>query len=75
MRKACIELVAQTKIALLLAGDLGTGRCLLMILVSKDMDTMPTTEQWLKAYKLCEQKAVELKYDVTRVRGRKLAGL
>ncbi len=75
MRKACIELVAQTKIALLLAGDFGTGQCLYMIVVSKDMDQTPTAEQWLKAYKLCELKAAELKYEVTRVRGRKLAGL
>jgi len=75
LRKACIELVAQTKIALLLAGDLGTGRCLHMVVCSKDMDHMPTTEQWLNAYKRCEQKAAELKYEVTRVRGRKLAGL
>lgn len=75
MRKACIELIASTKIALLLAGDLGTGQCLHMVVFPKNVDTMPTTEQWLKAYKRCEQKAAELKYEVTRVRGRRLAGL
>lgn len=75
MRKACIDLVAQTKVALLLAGDLGTGQCLHMVVFPKNVDTMPTAEQWLRAYKLCEQKAAELKYEVTRVRGRRLAGL
>jgi len=75
LRKACIELIAHTKIALLLAGDLGTGQCLHMVVFPKNADTMPTIEQWLKAYKRCELKAAELKYEVTRVRGRKLAGL
>lgn len=75
MRKACIELVAQTKIALLTAGERGTGKCLHMVIVSEDMNHMPTPEKWLKAYKICEQKAAELKYEVSRVLGKKLAGL
>lgn len=75
MRKACIELMYQTKVACLVAGDLGMGRCLFMVIVSKDMDKEPTTEKWLKALRICEEKAIELKYEVTRIRGAGLAGL
>ena len=75
MRKACIELMGGTKIACLVAGDLGTGRCLFIREVSKDIFDEPTQEQWLEAFKCCQAKAEELKYEVTRIRGARLAGL
>lgn len=74
MRKACIELMGGTKVACLFAGDLGTGRCLFMVVVSRDMNKEPTTEQWAKALNRCKEKAAELKYEVTRIRGETLAG-
>ncbi|WP_321154154.1 hypothetical protein [Serratia nevei] len=75
MRKACIDLVSGTKIACLLAGAKGTGRCLYMVVVSEDMTKEPTEEQWLKALKLCENKALELKYEIEYIWGKTLAGL
>jgi len=75
MRKACIELIAGTNAACLVAGELGTGRCLYLVVVMEDIFGKPTTEQWLKSLRLCEAKAVELKYEVTRIRGQSLAGL
>ena len=75
MRKACIELIAATNVTCLVAGELGTGRCLYMVVVMRDIFGKPTTEQWLKSLKLCEAKAVELKYEVARIRGKGLAGL
>lgn len=75
MRKACIELMYETKVACLIAGELGMGRCLFMVVVSRDMSKEPTTEQWFKALRRCEEKASELKYEVTRTRGARLAGL
>ncbi|HCR2012429.1 TPA: hypothetical protein ONC52_004312 [Enterobacter asburiae] len=74
-RKACIELMAGTNAACLLAGELGTGRCLYMVVVMEDIFGKPTTEQWLKSLRLCEAKAAELKYEVARIRGLRLAGL
>lgn len=70
MRKACIDLVSGTKIACLLAGAKGTGRCLYMVVVSEDMTKEPTEEQWLKALKLCENKALELKYEIEYIWGK-----
>ena len=75
MRKACIELMAGTNAACLVAGKLGTGCCLCLVVVLEDIFGKPTTEQWLKSLRLCEAKAVELKYEVARIRGRSLAGL
>lgn len=75
MRKACIELIYETKVACLLAGDLGMGRCLFMVVVSRDMSKKPTPEQWGKALQLCKEKAGELKYEVSRIRGERLARL
>ena len=75
MRKACIELMSTTKVACLLAGDLGMGRCLFMVVVSRDMSKEPTSEQWAKALQRCKEKASELKYEVSRIRGERLAGL
>lgn len=74
MRKACIELIRQTKVVCLVAGERATGRCLYKVVVSKDMTVEPTTAQWANALRMCESKAAELKYDVARVLGRKLAG-
>ncbi|ELQ6048477.1 hypothetical protein QMS56_16180 [Cronobacter malonaticus] len=75
MRKACIELMAGTNAACLVAGEPGTGRCLYLVVVMEDIFGKPTTEQWLKALRLCEAKAAELKYEVARIRGKSLAGL
>ena len=74
MRKACVELLATTKVASLIAGERATGRCLYMVVVSQDMTSEPTTEQWANALRMCESKAAELKYEIARVQGRKLAG-
>ncbi len=75
MRKACIDLMADTKVACLFAGDLGTGQCLHMVMVSEDMTESAPAEKWAKALSLCQQKAAELKYEVSRIRGGSLAGL
>lgn len=75
MRKACIELLSETKVACLVAGELGTGRYLHMVMISEDMRQPATKEKWAKALSLCQQKAAELKYEVVRIRGGSLAGL
>ncbi|WP_455853914.1 hypothetical protein [Pantoea endophytica] len=75
MRKACIELMAGSNAAFLFAGDLGTGQCLHMVVISEEMKEFSVTEKWAKALALCQQKAVELKYEVSRIRGGALAGL
>ncbi|MFV1478123.1 hypothetical protein [Serratia marcescens] len=75
MRKACIELSSSAKAACLLAGDLGMGRCLFMVVISDDMSKEPSPEQWARALQRCKEKAVELKYEVSRIRGERLAGL
>ncbi|MDE1190129.1 MAG: hypothetical protein PW844_27325 [Pantoea sp.] len=75
MRKACIDLIGATNAACLMAGDLGTGRCLFMVVVAKDMFKQAPAEKWAEALDLCQQKAIELKYEVTRIRGGDLAGL
>ena len=74
MRKACIQLMGTTQVACLVAGALGTGRCLYMVIVSQDMAAKPTVKQWANALRMCESKAAELKYEVARIQGRKLAG-
>jgi len=76
MRKSCVELNSTLKNAALLAGDLGGGRCLLLIQLSdKNLEATPTEQEWKDALEQCLQKAGELKYEVTRIRGRSLAGL
>lgn len=75
MRKASIELICTTKVVCLVAGALGTGRCLHTVAISQDMSAVPTEEQWLKGVELCQKKAVELRYEVSRVLGAKMAGL
>ncbi|MEL0637618.1 hypothetical protein V6259_12695 [Marinomonas sp. TI.3.20] len=85
MRKACIDLNYTLKIVSLLGGDLGGGRNLhtVNLLDGSNQMTMlnlstdpsikePTPDEWAKALKQCHQKAVELKYKVTRVRGESL---
>lgn len=67
--------MAETNSACLVAGELGTGRCLYLVVVMENTFGKPATEQWLKALRLCEAKAAELKYEVTRIRGKGLAGL
>lgn len=75
MKKACIELIGGTNVACLVAGDLGMGRCLYTVIVCKDMYPPASEEKWANALRMCQQKAVELKYEVTRIRGKSLAGL
>ena len=75
MRKACIELISGTNATCLVAGAQGTGRCLYIVVVMEDIFGTPTEEQWLKSLRLCEARAVELKYDVVHIRGKRLAGL
>lgn len=74
MRKACIELMGGTKVACLLSGTLGMGKCLFMVVVSEDMSAKPSAEQWATALSRCQQKAVEMNYEVVRIRGAGLAG-
>nr|DAG09917.1 MAG TPA: hypothetical protein [Caudoviricetes sp.] len=75
MRKASIELMGTTKIVCLVAGALGTGRCLHIVVISQDMSVTPTQEQWRKGVELCQKKAVELRYEVSRILGGRMAGL
>lgn len=75
MRKACIDLMDGTKVTCLLAGDIGTGRYLYMVIVSEGMTKEPSTAHWANALSMCQQKAVERKYEVTRIRGKGLTGL
>lgn len=71
MRKACIELIKTLNIAVLLAGDLGGGRCLHKI----QMPENASAADWRKAFNECQQMAVTLKYEVSRIRGQSLADL
>jgi len=57
MRKACIELIGGTKVACLLSGTLGMGKCLFMVAVSEDMSTKPSAKQWARPLSRCQQKA------------------
>lgn len=74
MRKASIELMGETKVAYLQSGVLGMGKCLFMVVLSEDMRDEPTAEQWARALSRCQQKAVELNYEVVRIRGLGLTG-
>lgn len=65
----------ETNAACLVAGELGTGCCLYLVVVMENTFGKPATEQWLKALKLCEAKAAELKYEVSLIRGKSLARL
>jgi len=74
IRKACIELNKTLKNAALFAGDLGGGKCLHFIgLSDKDLVHEPTVQEWKSALNQCIAKAGELKYEVSRIRGRRLA--
>ncbi len=73
MRKACIDLNATMKFASLSAGDLGSGKCLYHVNVSNDLSRTPTADEWKKAMNLCQQKAEEFRYEVSRIRGKSLA--
>lgn len=75
MRKACIELFATDRMAYLIAGETGAGRCLLAVQLSGPDSVTTETERWQKAVARCQMKASELKYEVTRIRGGRLAGL
>lgn len=75
MLKACIELSQPERMAFLVSGELGYGRCLHAVQLSPPDETTPEEERWKKAVALCQQKAAELKYDVTLIRGKTLAGL
>lgn len=76
MRRACIELNGTLKCANLFSGDLGTGKCLHHIYLSnEDLSYDPTPQEWLAALNACYKKADELKYEVSRVRGRSHAAL
>lgn len=73
MRKACIELNKTLKSATLIAGDLGSGRCLICIPLSgSDFAYEPTPQEWSSALDRCYREATLLKYEVTRVRGKTL---
>ncbi|MBJ7539878.1 hypothetical protein [Marinomonas transparens] len=85
MRKACIDLNDTLKIASLLGGDLGGGKCLHTVNLLDGSNQMkmlnlstnpsikePTPEEWAAALNQCLDKAEELKYEVSRVRGRSL---
>ncbi|MGY3098502.1 hypothetical protein [Pantoea agglomerans] len=74
MRKACIELHSPLRAAYLIAGEAGTGKTLLEVRLSAYDPLAPDTIKWQKAIALCQQKAVLLKYEVTVIRGQRLAG-
>jgi len=74
MRKACIELHSPLRTAYLIAGERGTGRTLLEVRLSAHDPLAPDTIKWQKAITLCQQKAALLKYEVTVILGRRLAG-
>ncbi|MGY3993048.1 hypothetical protein [Aeromonas veronii] len=70
MRKACINLDGTFKMAWLISGDLGTGQTLHYVELSNADHTYdPTPEEWHRGLDECYQKAAELKYEVSRVRG------
>jgi len=75
MKKACIELIDYSKAACLVEGKKGMGRCLFIVILSDDIYANISSEQWLKALKLCQHKATELEYEVAEIRGGALAGL
>ena len=68
MRKACIDLNVTLKTAFLFSGDLGGGKCLHEVTFS----SKPTYRDWLLALNNCLDKADDLKYEVTRIRGESL---
>lgn len=61
------------KIATLCAGDLGGGKCLHHVTVSVDLSYNPTAAEWKTALNECMIKAKELQYEVSRVRGKRMA--
>ena len=61
MRKACIELIAATNVTCLVAGELGTGRCLYMVVVMRDIFGKDTKKQRLESLKVWGGKTTEIK--------------
>ena len=72
MRKACVDLNYTLKFASLCGGDLGGGKCLHFIQVSDDLSRAVSPKEWEIALDECLAKADELKYEVSRIRGREL---
>ena len=72
MRKACIELSDSMRSASLVAGGLGTGRCLFFLDMNAEPSSGISAERWQKALDICLDKAEELKYEVSRIRGQML---
>jgi len=72
MRKACIELSDSMRSASLVAGDLGGGRCLYFFDMNDEPESDISAERWQKALGICLDKAEELKYEVSRIRGKHL---
>jgi hypothetical protein len=69
MRKACIELISSLNVAYLFSGDLGGGKCLHVVQFRADK---PSARDWQSALDDCLKKAEELKYEVSRIRGKDL---
>jgi hypothetical protein len=69
MRKACVELALTMNAAYLCSGDLGGGTCLHFIQFGTKT---PSAKDWEGALGDCLKKAEELKYEVTRIRGKQL---
>ncbi|EPA7765899.1 hypothetical protein ACQ5EN_004155 [Salmonella enterica subsp. enterica serovar Newport] len=59
--------------ASLIAGALGGGRLLFAVVVSRDRHNKPSAEQWRQAMDLCLKKAEELRFEVVRIYGQRLA--
>lgn len=75
MRKACIELSQPERMAFLVSGELGYGKCLHAVQLLPPDAMTPEQERWRKAVAQCQKKATELKYEVNLIRGKSLAGL
>lgn len=71
MRKSCIDLNYTLKCAHLFSGDLGGGKLLHIVTFSSE----PTPKDWQLALDNCLGKADELKYEVSRIRGKSLTEL
>lgn len=73
MRKACIDLNETMKFASLSRGDLGGGKCLYYVQLAEDLNANISAARWQGALDMCLQKAIDLKYEVSRIRGQSLA--
>ncbi|WP_425606600.1 HNH endonuclease [Microbulbifer litoralis] len=73
MRKACINLNWTAKNAELRAGDQGSGKWLYQMQLEDLLsDHWPGPEKWQQALDTCLGKAEELRYEVSRIRGKSL---